>query len=393
MHNDRITERDHKRHLRFFKFFRPIMACFFKHKFNYEWDDLSNIKGPYLLLSNHNTNYDPILVGIATGNQLYFVASEHIMQKGFVSRLLDYFLHPILHLKGKAGVNTISSMLRSLKAGYNVAIFPEGNRSFNGVTCAFEPTIGRLARKSGAKLVTFRMEGGYLTQPRWSFTLRKGHMTGRIVHVYSVEELQSMTDDEINAAIVHDMFEDAYATEAREQVPFKGKKLAYGLETTLFTCPQCKKIGTLHSRGNTISCTCGYLAEYNEYGNIVSSGASDKVETVTALDYMQRKNLEDLLADNSTDNTAPLFEDEVCVMEVGEKHSIRSTRDCVLRAFRDHFEVGEHSMIPSDLAGMAIHSRNTIVAHLAENGVQYEIKGRDKMFSALKYLYLYELVR
>ena len=386
MRKEQLDIRDRRRHVRFFNFFRPIMARIFGHKFNYTYDDLSDIEGPYLLLANHNTNYDPILVGIAAHRQLYFVASEHIMQKGFVSKLLDYFLHPIIHLKGKAGVNTISDMLRSLKSGYSVAIFPEGNRSFNGLTCDFLPTIGRLARKSGAKLVTFRFEGGYFTQPRWSFTLRKGQLRGHLVRVYDVDELKGMTDDEVNASIVRDLSEDAYAVQSRERIPFRGRKLAYGLETTLFACPKCQKIGTLHSTDSHLKCSCGYDAEYDVYGDLVGS---DGTQTVTTIDAQQRSLLAELVS--SAGPSDLLFEDTVTAIQKGEKHRASQTVTGCLRAFRDRVEFNGHVLYPANLIGMAIHSRNTIVAHLAPDGTQYEVKGCSTTFCALKYLYLYEL--
>ena len=36
--------------------------------------------GPFLLLSNHLTDQDPILLGSAFRPQMYFVASEHILR-------------------------------------------------------------------------------------------------------------------------------------------------------------------------------------------------------------------------------------------------------------------------------------------------------------------------
>lgn len=403
MRKDTITPAARRRHLRFFAFFRPIMAFVFKRKANYVWDDLSNIEGPYLLLSNHNTNYDPIFIGIATRNQLYFVSSEHVMRNKFLGGLLNFFLHPILHLKGKAGVKTISDMLRCLKAGYNVAIFPEGNRSFNGVTCDFLPTIGKLARKSGAKLVTFRMEGGYFTQPRWAFTDRCGKLYGHLVHVYDVDELQSMTDDEINDAIRRDIAEDAYETQAREHIAFKGKRLAYGLETTLFTCPKCRKIGHLHSGDNKLICDCGYSLTFNPYGELIAADGSST--TIRALDTMQRDNLTVLVQSLQTaralgeirpdrignDTPGPIFSDDVTVMAI-EDHKIISTRTGVLSAYHDHAEFDGRTFLPENIAGMAIRSRNTIVLYSADTGVQYEIKGNSEVYCALKYLYLYEIV-
>ena len=59
------------------------------------------------------------------------------------------------------------AVMRRLRKGGSVAIFAEGNRSFNGLTGDILPATGKLARSSGASLVTFRFSGGYLSSPRW----------------------------------------------------------------------------------------------------------------------------------------------------------------------------------------------------------------------------------
>lgn len=385
------NEKDHRRHIRVFKIFSPLMRLFMKSKFNYVYDSIPKSVGPYLLLCNHNTNFDPILLGLAAGQQIYFVASEHIMRKGLGTWFLKRYFDPIIHLKGKAGLNTIANMLKSLKAGFNVMIFPEGNRSFNGLTCEYQASIGKLARKSGATLVTYRLEGGYLSQPRWGFTTRKGKLNGRLVHIYGAEELNGMTDDAINEAIVSDLYEDAYKTEKREKTEFKGRRLCYGLESTIFTCPRCKKIGTLKSSDTTLSCECGYSAVYNTYGELVESDGTSM--TVTELDNVQQTELEakvlDMLKNKSQE---PLFSDEITAEAIGENHEVTRVLSGTVTAYADRAEFNGAVISPMDLSGMAIHSRNTIVAHTAKDGIQYEIKGKKECFSALKYLYLYNIL-
>ena len=163
-----------RRHQMVSKVLMPFIHVFNKWKFNYEFDSLKNIEGPYLILPNHNLELDPLLVGEAVGKQIYFVASEHLLRKGIATKLLMYFLKPIIHMKGRQGAKTVKQMLRSLQEGHKVCIFPEGNRSFNGVTMEMEAAIAKVAKKAKVKLITYRIEGGYLTQPRWATNLRRG---------------------------------------------------------------------------------------------------------------------------------------------------------------------------------------------------------------------------
>ena len=88
-----------------------------------------------------------------------------------------------------------------------------------------------------------------------------------------------------------------------------------------------------------------------------------------------------------------IFEDEIALMQIDSRHRIASSRIARLKAFSDHFEIDGRPYNLSDILGVAIRSRNTIVTYLASTGTQYEIKGTNKMFCALKYLYLYEIIR
>lgn len=373
-----------QRHRLIYRILGPAVSVFLKLRFNYEFDDLSKIEGPYLLLPNHNLELDPALVGVAAGKQLYFVASEHLMRKGFVTRLLMWSFRPIIHQKGKQGMYTVKQMLKTLKAGSSVCIFPEGNRSFNGLTGEMLPAIGKVARRSGAKLVTFRIEGGYLTQPRWSRTLRKGKLRGRLIREYSLEELKSMTDEQVNEAICRDLYEDAYATQKRERVAFRGKDLALGLETTVFTCPDCGRIGTLHSEGNRFYCDCGFDARYDVYGELTDK--KGRVYTVTELDGMQQEKLRERLAAYS--GKEPLFSDKVTLYDIDKDHELVQTEAGTMTAYADRLECCGRRITWEEMQGMAIYSRNALIVHVEGQEGHMEMKS-DKTFCALKYLYLY----
>ena len=80
---ERFAER--KRHVRFWNVMRHLVGFWMRRKVNLSLDDLSDIPAPYLLLCNHTTNLDPIFVGLAMGRQAYFVATENVLHKGFVS--------------------------------------------------------------------------------------------------------------------------------------------------------------------------------------------------------------------------------------------------------------------------------------------------------------------
>lgn len=374
-----------QRHRLVFKFLRPPLALWAKLRFNYTYESLKKVEGPFLLLPTHNLELDPIIVGAAAGQQLYFVASEHLSRKGFVSKLLNRFLQPIYHYKGRAGAHTVKAILKTLRSGSSVCLFPEGNRSFNGLTCPIPPATGKMARRSGAKLVTYRFDGQYLTHPRWATTIRRGKLRGRIVHIYTSEELQAMTDQEVNDAIVRDLSVDAYAVQEQEMIPYKGKKLAYGMECTVFACPKCGKIGTLHTDDDHLFCDCGFRAAYDVCGYLTDTDGSRY--TVTELDRLQQQRLADIAAEAGE---APLFSDSVRLQDIDVHHVLVSETSGQLTAYTDRLEICGITIPFADMLGMTIYSRNVLVIHTLSESRHYEIRSGVE-FSALKYLYLYNL--
>ena len=355
--------------------------------FGYSCEELKGIPGPILLLANHNTDLDPGFVGIASEEPIYFVATEKILRMGLLTPVLMNLFHPIIHYKGKAGISSVKEILARLKENRNVALFPEGNRSFNGLTGDFLSSTGKMAKRSGATLVTYRLRGGYFTSPRWSTSFRRGRVYGEIAAVYPPEILNKMTEAEVNEAIRRDLFVDAYADQEKDRISFKGKNLALGLESTLFACPACGMISTLHSQGDRISCRCGYSAEYDQYGFLHDSDG--QTDTITRLDTLQREKI-CFLASQTED--VLLFEDAVWAETIGSDHKVLSRKQTVLRAWRDKLSVGEDVLPFRQITGMAINQRNLLILHMSEGNRHLELSG-DISFSALKYLYLYQLAR
>ncbi len=292
-----------RRYRSFWHFIYPIVRFWMRRKFNFD-AEVCTEQGPFLVLCNHNTDWDPLLLGCAFPDYMSFVASEHIFRWRLAGRLIIALFSPIARLKGKTAGDTAMTMLRRLRKGVSVAMFAEGNRSFNGLTNEILPATGKLARSCGVKLITYRLDGAYFSSPRWSAGLRRGKMTGRVVHVYTAEQLKAMSADEVNAAIRRDLFVDAYAVQREEMVPFRGKRLAEHLETVLCRCPRCGAIGTLKSRDDTLRCGCGFSVRYNEYGFL--EGEDAPFDNITEWDAAQTEQLI-ALADAAGDG--PIFSD------------------------------------------------------------------------------------
>ena len=375
-----------QRHRRVWRFFRWLLAPWIKRKFNYT-PELCTAQGPFLVLANHNTDWDPLLLGLAFPEYMSFVASEHIFRWGLISRVINYLLAPIARLKGTTAGNTAMTMLRRLKQGVNVAMFAEGNRSFNGLTNDILPATGKLARSSGVGLVTYRFDGGYFTSPRWcGSALRRGKISGRVVNVYTAEQLKAMSPDQVNAAIRQDLFVDAYAVQRQEMVPFRGKTLAEHLETVLCRCPRCGGL-TLRSAGDTLSCDCGFAVRYNEYGFF--EGDDAPFDNVTDWDLAQTEALR-ALADATAPET-PIFTDsDMCLSEILPEHKSAELGRGDLTLYHDRLECCGTVFPLSALSGLALHGPQTL--HLQSGEHSSELSSH-KVRCTRKYLTVIDHLR
>lgn len=376
------------RYRRFWVFFRWVLSPFLKKKFNYT-PELCSAEGTYLILANHNTDWDPLLLGIAFPNYMSFVASEHIFRWGFAAKLITFFLAPIARLKGTTAGDTAMTMLRRLKKGVNVAMFAEGNRSFDGRTGTILPATGKLARSSGAGMITYRFDGGYFTSPRWCGSkTRRGKLTGRVVNVYTPEQLKAMTPAQVNEAICRDLFVDAYAVQREEMVPFTGKNLAEGLETVLCRCPKCGGLDTLHSKDDTLSCSCGFSVRYTPYGFL--EGEDAPYDNITDWDAAQTAEL-CALADAVPDRDTPIFYDsDMLLNEILPGHKAQELGSGSMVLYADRLECCGQSFPLSELGGFMLHGAQTV--NFSWDGHSYEISSAARRCTR-KYMTVIEHLR
>ncbi len=374
----KVKEKDHwRRHRFFFELLRPVGYLIALFQFGYTYRKVPKLKEPFILLSNHVTDFDPILVGLALRKQAYFVASEHI-SRWKVFPLLKFIFDPILRYKGTVGAYTVRDMLKRIKEGKNLAFFPEGVRTFDGVTCPILPSTGRLVKRSGSALVTFKLQGGYFCSPNWGEkNFRKGYFHGSPVHVIPAAKLKEMSEDEINQLICDDLYEDAYETQERLHKAYRGKNLAERLENVLFICPECKDKLSLQSSGNQIHCrSCGYEATYDEYGALTGT-------FVTVRDWAE---WERTTLSSMAENGETLSSSSAALYEVKDgKTSLVSKGSVTLGD--GHMSVGDVTMALSDVSDMEIHGQHELVF---ARGKQYHELHLGNGVGALPFLWLYK---
>ena len=383
---------------------RPVFTLFYHFSFAKQ----VTLPKPAIILANHTTDYDPLLLAGLIKNQFYFLASENCFRKGNLSKFLVWGFAPISKIKGASDTLAVMKTIRYLKEGKSVCIFPEGGRTFNGRTFPVEVATGKLVKISGASLVTARIEGGYLTLPRWGFGRRKGGKggwSGQIVNIYSPEELKKMSPQEVTDLISRDIYFDAYEKQAQKPIRYRGKDLAYGIECGVCVCPSCKTIGSIKSEGNSVFCTsCGIRTDLDEYGFFTNKDFPVKHygEWDTWQEQFYKDYVESFDSDKDGTGEKPLvFDDDVSLRTINTEHETKELGTGRFSLYKNRFVFepatgGKLELSISQIPDTAVFSR-TNFNFTDDEGLHYElytdhlINGR--LLNVRKYNSIWKILR
>ena len=390
-----------KRHEFFYRFLWTILRRFIARKFNFEHDSIDVKQSPYIVIANHVTNWDPVLIGLSFKRMMYYVATDQVFRMGWKSKLLVYLFSPIARAKTMQETQTVITIFRRLKSKCNICIFAEGSTTFDGEACEIQPSIGKLVKRAGVTLVTYRFTGSYFTFPRWARYIRKGKIEGRLVQIYNPEKITSMSEDEINNVIKNDIKTSAYEEQEKNPVAFRGNKPAEYLETVLYCCPKCKKFSTLTSSDDILSCACGFTVRYNEYGYFEPAIGVDAPQppfkTITEWIKWERMEIETLVKTlANSDADTPIFTDEnQQLYEIERASSSNLIASGRLDLFKDRLSVTtQEKTIDFPLNGiidMSGFAMLKIIFFTNEHKL-YEIHSKH-IRSALKYLDMYKAIK
>jgi 1-acyl-sn-glycerol-3-phosphate acyltransferase len=150
-----------------------------------------------LIASSHQSNLDPVLVGLACSRQLKYLARHGLFFWPF--SWLIRSLGAVRLEKRAGGLGGIKATIKLLRENEAVLIFPEGSRTFDGELAPMMGGFCTLARRSGATIVPVAIEGAFAALPRGSAFPRPGRITVVIGPPITPQEVQRRSDEELLA--------------------------------------------------------------------------------------------------------------------------------------------------------------------------------------------------
>ena len=110
--------------------------------------------GPAVVCANHSHLLDPVIAASAFGrrNFMHFIAKLELRSAPFLGWLLGKIGVCFVN-RGQSDINAMRSMMRYLKAGEKIFIFPEGTRSGEDNAVDAKTGAARLACRLGVPIV------------------------------------------------------------------------------------------------------------------------------------------------------------------------------------------------------------------------------------------------
>ncbi len=128
-----------------------------------------------LVASNHASYLDPPLVGIAFDREIHYLARNTLF-RGFGAWLYPRW-NSIPVDQENPEVKTIKTVIRLLKQGERVVVFPEGQRSFDDVLQPGQPGVGLMVSKARVPVLPVRIFGAHEALPRGAGRFRRTRIT------------------------------------------------------------------------------------------------------------------------------------------------------------------------------------------------------------------------
>lgn len=127
--------------------------------------------GAVLVASNHESFLDPPLIGTLYRDEMFYLARKTLMS-GPLLKWIYLAWNSIPVDQDRPDMTSLKAIIKLLNSGKRVLVFPEGERSLDGVIGVAQPGVGLIAVKSNAVIQPIRIRGAREALPRGSGRIR-----------------------------------------------------------------------------------------------------------------------------------------------------------------------------------------------------------------------------
>ena len=237
-------------------------------KYKIDKINMEGLKPPYLLLSSHEYFVDFQLCDHITYPHK---VNNVINIDGYINRAwLMELIGGICTRKFSNDFHLIKSIMKVLKRGDVVGMYPEARYSACGITSYIPESLGKLIKMAKVPVVVVIHHGNHLETPFWNFRKkRKVPLYTKATQVLTKEQVESLSVNEINKIIKEAFVYDDYKYQKDNNILITEKYRAEGIHKILYVCPSCKTESKMNSKGTELYCEqCGKRWNLNEDGTL-----------------------------------------------------------------------------------------------------------------------------
>lgn len=269
---------------------------------------MDNLKGPYIMLSNHMHFIDFELAAMATFPRR---VNNVVNIDGYIRRawLLE-LIGAICTRKFTNDLHLIKSIKKVLSRGDVVGLYPEARYSACGVTSYLPDSLAKLIKMCKVPVVVVIHRGNHLHTPFWNFRKkRKVPLYTTATQVLTKEQVEQLSVSEIDKLIKESFVYDDYKYQKDNNILITEKYRAEGMHKILYQCPNCKKEHVMNSKGTELYCEeCNKRWNLNEDGTLQALNGETEFSRVPDWYNWQRNNVKEEVLSGTY-----YYEDEVDV--------------------------------------------------------------------------------
>ncbi len=277
-------------------------------------------KGPIVFISNHHSNWDGLYMNVMFPSRIiHFVAHDELFKNKFLRFFSGTVLGEIKRGATHQDITPIREMMKYLKRGKSIGIYPEGDIHMFGRTLPIENSIAKLVKKFKCPVVILSLTGAHLRATRVAKYPYHSHITYSVNDVILPNELEAMEIDNLHERIVNGITVDEMKWQRTARVKQYGKKRAEWMELGLFMCPKCHKLETLKSKNCTVYCKeCDFEAKLDHY-SFFHANCDMPFDCTSLWDDWQLSELRKICFDKQDDEIILKVEDiDVAYTKLGE---------------------------------------------------------------------------
>ncbi len=174
--------------------------------------------GGVLLVSNHQSYLDPLVLGVNIRRPMSFLAKSELFRNRFFGAFISA-LNAFPVRQGKGDKAAIDEMIRQLRGGHMLTLFPEGSRTDDGEIAPIQRGAALVVRRADVPIIPAVVHGSHAAWPKGQKLFRARSVRVLYGPALHVRDLKGDQIIELIDRTLRAMFDDLRAGRLKKYLP------------------------------------------------------------------------------------------------------------------------------------------------------------------------------